>query len=171
MSFTNDNVLAEVIFDQFVPTSESGTAMHEHPFYSVGRHNRPDITIDLYDKTNDWYIGSIILECKYRKLSSFWYGSDDWSSKPQLRAYSMENNSRFTYNGIGEKLDVRPIKKVLVLTPDLAGDDVGSKKINTSIIPFKPTSDDSLTNHLMNVIDMVISEALDKSKYCQSLLG
>ena len=34
--------------------------------------------IDIYTKKDDWYIGSLILECKYRRLSSFWYGSAGW---------------------------------------------------------------------------------------------
>lgn len=152
MAFENDLVQIEVIFDQFVPTKASSTQLHNHPFYTVGKHKRPDITIDIYTKKDDWYIGSIILECKYRKLSSFWQGSSEWSSKPQIQAYYTENKSDLTYNEYGGHLDIRPIQSVIVLTPDIEGDGKSAVSINTLIRTLKP---DTTNRTLENIIDSI----------------
>lgn len=159
MVFSNDTIQLAVIFDQFVPTNASDTSLHEHPFYTVGKHKRPDITIDLYNKTNGWYIGSLILECKYRRLTSF-LGTNRWSSKEQIQSYYTDNKSSYTFNGIGGMLDTRPIQKVFVLTPDLNGNGVISADINTEIRPLRPEGAEGLMQSLMESIEQNIDERL-----------
>lgn len=162
MSFENDRVRVDVIFDQFIPNNASQTKLHVNPFYTVGKHKRPDITIDIYTKKDDWYIGSLILECKYRRLSSFWYGSAGWSSKPQIQAYYTDNKSDLTYNGLGGVLDIRPIQSVIVLTPDVFAEGKTAKNINTQIKTMKPDATNRILDSIMESIEEGIDERCKK---------
>lgn len=162
MSFENDKIRIDVIFDQFIPTNAAKTKLHENPFYTVGKHKRPDITVDIYTKQDDCYIGSIILECKYRKLSSFWYGSSDWSSKPQIQAYYTDNKSDLTYGGLGGAIDIRPIQAVIVLTPDVMGEGKTAKNINTLIKTMKPDASNKTIDSMMKSIEAEIEERYNR---------
>ena len=162
MCFENELIQLEVIFDQFVPSKANRTSLHKNPFYSVGKHRRPDITIDIYTKKDDWYIGSIILECKYRRLSSFWQGSSEWSSKPQIQAYYTENKSELTFNGYGGMLDMRPIQSVIVLTPDAQGDGKSESGINTLIRTLKPDENNMAISNIIDSIQHDINKQYQK---------
>jgi hypothetical protein len=162
MSFENELTRIDVIFDQFIPSKPSRTKLHDHPFYTVGKHKRPDITIDVYTKKDDWYIGSIILECKYRKLSSFWQGYSEWSSKPQIQAYYTDPKSDLTYDGLGGILDVRPVQSVIVLTPDVLGNGKSDPNINTLIRTLKPDETNETLDSIMQIIENQISARVKK---------
>ncbi len=164
MSFENDDVQVDVIFDQFIPTKPHKSKMHDHPFYTVGRHTRPDITIDVYSRKHGWYIGSIILECKYRKLSSFWQGNTSWSSRPQIQAYYTDAKSEYTYDGLGGLLDVRPVQSVIVLTPDLTGDGTAAPNINTLIRSLRPDISNGMIDLVMESVEACIAERLNKCR-------
>lgn len=159
MSFEDDRIRLDIIFDQFIPTNAAKTKLHANPFYTVGKHKRPDITIDVYTKENDCYIGSIILECKYRKLSSFWYGSSDWSSRPQIQAYYTDNKSEISYGGLGGKVDIRPIRAVIVLTPDVTAEGKQARNINTLIKTMKPDTSNGIIESIVSVIEMEIEKS------------
>lgn len=161
MSFENEAVQIDIIFDQFIPSNESKSQLHKNPFYIVGNHERPDITIDIYTKADNWYIGSIILECKYRKLSSFWEGKPEWSSKPQIRAYYTDAKSELTYNNLGGILDIRPVQSVIVLTPDILGEGTSAPGINTLIKTFKPDAANETLDKIMQVTLSGIDERLN----------
>lgn len=162
MSFENEITRIDVIFDQFIPSKASQTKLHEHPFYTVGRHKRPDITIDIYTKKDDWYIGSIILECKYRKLSSFWQGRSEWSSKPQIQAYYTDPKSELTYDGLGGFLDIRPVQSVIVLTPDIMGNGKSEPSINTLIRTLRPDETNETLENIMRTIEEQIAARVQK---------
>ena len=171
MSFENDKLSIDVIFDQYIPTSVAKTKKHSNPFYTVGKHKRPDITIDIYTKKDDCYIGTIILECKYRKLSSFWYGSSDWSSKPQIQAYYTDNKSDLSYSGLGGDLDIRPIQAVIVLTPDVAAEGKQARNINTLIKTMKPDSENCLINSVVGTIETMFEERYKKYELLEPLIA
>lgn len=163
MSFENEKVRVDVIFDQFIPSKPSQSKLHKNPFYTVGKHKRPDITIDIYTKKDDWYIGSIILECKYRKLSSFWQENSDWSSRPQIQAYYTDAKSDLTYDGLGGFLDARPVQSVIVLTPDILGDGKVVPNINTRIKTLKP---DATNETLANIMQTIEEGIEDRARKC-----
>lgn len=169
MSFEDDKVQLDVIFDQFVPSEASKTGLHDHPFYTVGRHKRPDITIDVYAKQDDWYIGSIILECKYRKLSSFMRGTSEGSSKPQFQAYYTDNKSELICDGIGGRLDMRPIQSVIVLTPDIDGDGKTERSINTLIRTLKPDATNETLSNIMGSVEHDIAAVYEKYNIVRKL--
>lgn len=162
MSFEDEKIQIDVIFDQFVPSKPSQSKLHAHPFYTVGKHKRPDITIDIYTRKDDWYIGSIILECKYRKLSSFWSDNPDWSSKSQIQSYYTDAKSDLAYGGLGGILDARPVQAVIVLTPDLMGDGKCAPNINTRIKVLKPDAADESLSSIMQIIEEKIDDRIRK---------
>lgn len=168
MAFENETVCVEVIFDQFLPTKAQKSTKHDHPFYAVGKHTRPDITIDVYTKKDDWYIGSLILECKYRKLSSFWNTTSDWSSKPQIHAYYTDAKSELTYGGLGGLFDMRPIQSVIVLTPDKSGEGKGDVGINTLIKALRPENTNEMISSVMDCIEKGIGERFQKCSMVKS---
>lgn len=162
MSFENDSTRIDVIFDQFIPSKATQSKLHDHPFYTVGKHKRPDITIDIYTKKDDWYIGSIILECKYRKLSSFWQGRSEWSSKPQIQAYYTDPKSDLTYDGLGGFLDIRPVQSVIVLTPDIMGNGKSEPSINTLIRTLRPDETNETLENIIRTIEEQIAARVQK---------
>ena len=171
MSFENELTRIDVIFDQFIPSKSSRTKLHDHPFYTVGKHKRPDITIDIYTKKDDWYIGSVILECKYRKLSSFWQGYSEWSSKPQIQAYYTDPKSDLTYDGLGGLLDMRPVQSVIVLTPDILGNCKSEPSINTLIRTLKPDETNESLENIMRTIEGQIAARVQKCSMVENVIA
>lgn len=171
MSFENELTRIDVIFDQFIPSKSSRTKLHDHPFYTVGKHKRPDITIDIYTKKDDWYIGSVILECKYRKLSSFWQGYSEWSSKPQIQAYYTDPKSDLTYDGLGGLLDMRPVQSVIVLTPDILGNGKSEPSINTLIRTLKPDETNESLENIMRTIEGQIAARVQKCSMVENVIA
>ena len=167
MIFSDERIRLDVIYDQTVPKTERNTSLYENPFFTMGSHNRPDIVINIYNKENDWYIGSVILECKYRKLSSFWQSLSTSSAKAQIVSYYSDNKSNFTFGGWGRLLDSRPIENVIVLTPDFLGDNRYFERTNTLIKALRPEKDGNLMNELLNSITLCIDNRL---KVCQELI-
>lgn len=166
MSFSNDEVKLNVIFDQFVPRSEAESNKEASPFYCVGNHRRPDITVDMYDKANNWYLGTIILECKYRKLNSFFRGEK--SSRPQLQAYYTDNRSRYLFGlenifDDDDSFDYHPIEAVVVLTPDLQGKGKKAAEIKMEVVPLKP-GDDEMVEQLKQIIEKKLKK---RRKQCE----
>ena len=92
MQFTDGEILLKVVFDQPLVFSNKKTTQ-ENPLYiakpqeTLKTHNRPDILIHVYDVKKEWYLGAIVLQCKYRKLNSFWTENGGRSSIGQLQAY------------------------------------------------------------------------------------
>lgn len=161
INFENKELRIQLIFDSILPSNKNGTTL-ENPLFIAKRHdnlinhNRPDIVINVYDVSSNWYLGSIILECKYRKLNSFWNDNSDRSSRGQFEMYYNNARSEYLYGTLGEVLKSRPVKKVIVLTPDSSGE--GKKQTDCEILvkTFKPNSVngliDSLQQELMNNI-------------------
>ncbi len=144
--FENERLRIELVFDDPLASDGEDTSEND-PLYIAklggNFHNRPDILINVYDRTNDWYIGSVILECKYRKCSSFLSRTDGWSSLNQFKAYSNDARSRYLYGGHKLSGLVRPVRRVIVLTPDLSRDGDEFQDFNIRIRGMKPTGDDS----------------------------
>lgn len=121
--FSNPVIRVDVVYDQCLPLEKEATDIN-HPLYIAKQHgnhrnhNRPDIVLNVYDNERNVYLGSIILECKYRKLHSFWSEDSTRSSRGQLEAYYNNARSSHLLAGLGESFNIRPISKVLALSPD-----------------------------------------------------
>lgn len=161
VEFESDDIYLKVVFDSSLSFTSKDTDMN-CPLYIAKTqeysrlHNRPDILIHVYDKKNNWYLGAIVLECKYRKLYSFWNASGERSSVGQLQAYYNNTRSEYHFGGKGKKWNIRPVKKVIVLTPDVHGDGKTQDDFGILVKGFKPTDTEewvvSLTKELNNVI-------------------
>lgn len=144
--FFNKKIRLELVYDQCLPLNNKKSDIN-NPLYiaenhsGYRNHNRPDIVINVYDKESEIYLGAIILECKYRKLNSFWNSSSPRSSRAQLEAYYNNARSTVLYNGLGETFDMRPVGKVLVLSPDEYAEGKKQEDFNIEIKTFKPSQD------------------------------
>lgn len=159
VTFSDSYTKLEVIFDKKLPNRKEDTSLSE-PLYIAAsdgnRHNKPDILINAYDKRNGWYIGSIILECKYRKLRSFWKGSD-WSSVNQFQTYSNNSRSKFLFDGKASRTTT-PVNRVIVLTPDQNGDGKKDEDFYVEVRGLKPADDDEWLKGLKNQLLDVLKE-------------
>lgn len=135
-----------MVYDQCLPLEKEATDIN-HPLYIAKQHgdrrnhNRPDIVLNVYDNERNVYLGSIILECKYRKLHSFWSEDSTRSSRGQLEAYYNNARSSHLLAGLGESFNIRPISKVLALSPDDRADGLEQEDFGIEIKTFKPTED------------------------------
>lgn len=159
IELANHELKLEIIFDRVLGFNRENTSLLD-PLYMVSstshRHNRPDILINVYDINNKWYIGSIVLECKYRKINSFW-GDNEWSSIQQFEAYYNNSRSKYLYDGKAFR-NMLPVNRVIVLTPDQNGDGRKLKDFNIEVKGFKPSDDDAWLNALNEQLTAIIME-------------
>lgn len=162
VTFEDSQVIIEVIFDAPLPTNSKDTEFKRplfiaKPHSKVSTHNRPDIVLNIFDKAKEWYLGTLIFECKYRKLNSFWSENSQWSSRGQLEAYYNNARSEYLYGGLGNILQSRPVKKVFVLTPDHNAEGREQKEFEILVKDLKPSMDDSLQK---SVEEAIINEII-----------
>ena len=165
ITLENDHSIIELVFDSVLPKKSNDVQAFNNPLYITritGRHNRPDICINIYSKTSGWYIGSFIIECKYRKLSSFWYGKT-WSSKEQIIAYHNDSKSPLFFDGYLDSFtSTRPVHQVLVFTPDVF-EQRSFPDDKVSLVTFKPKNNrvsiNEVCNNLLNSIYEKIEQA------------
>lgn len=170
------NLAVELIYNR-----EIGVNSHKDkdPFYyATGSdkkaHPLPDIRLDLYErfgKEPQKYYGTLILECKYRRTSSFWNESSDRSSHEQIQFYYTHSRTEWMYippqrdTQRGPFLSVKryPVKRVIVLTPD-------TKRPNDAVpgfvdfLPLKP----GLGSPLKSILGQFIDEQLGLGYYIDS---
>ena len=143
ISLEDNNLLLEIIYDICLPKKSHKIKLYNNPLFMTSEHCRPDICINLYSKKSTWYIGSFIIECKYRKLKAFARGGT-WSSQEQLKAYGNASKSSLYFGGKHEAHSPRPVKQVVVFSPD---DDSSQNREwaddNVRIKIFRPTADRS----------------------------
>ena len=141
ISLENDDLTLEIVYDVCLPKKSDATKLYDKPLFITGKHCRPDICINLYSKKSTWYIGSFVIECKYRKLKSFWNGNT-WSSREQIKAYHNDSKSPHYYGGKREADFPRPVSQVVVFSPDdIHSENREQVDDNVSIKIFKPTAD------------------------------
>lgn len=173
MQFSDGEILLKVVFDQPLLVFGNKKTMQEVPLYiaetqgTLKIHNRPDILIHVYDVKKEWYLGAIVLECKYRKINSFWTENGGRSSIGQLQAYYNNTRSDYHFGGKGKRLNIRPVKKVIVLTPDIHGDGRSQEDFGILVKGFKPTDTDELVESVTDELNAVISELKEISQELQ----
>lgn len=163
ITFEDKKVKIQITFDNPLPTNKVTTS-ETNPLFiakhhdNLRNHNRPDIVLNVYDKESKWYLGTVILECKYRKLNSFWSDNSMRSSRGQLEAYYNNARSKYLYGTLGEMLKSNPVKKVIVLTPDTYGEGKEQKDFSILVKGFKPSSNKGMENSLEEEILNEIQE-------------
>ncbi len=168
ISFRNDELRLDVIYDDPLEFNSARTSASD-PVYMAStaknRHNRPDILINVFDERIGWYIGSMVIECKYRKLNSFW-GSGTWSSITQFQSYYSNARSEYQYGGKGKILQTRPVRKVIILTPDQTGDGSRMRDFHVEICGFKPSED----NRWIRLLEQQIAKVTEEMKEAEKIL-
>ena len=171
IEFKSENVKLEVVFDKPLVFENKKTDISS-PLYVAKTqeyskmHNRPDILIYVYDIKNGWYLGSIVLECKYRKIYSI-EANGQRGSIGQLQAYYNNTRSEYLFGGWGKRLNMRPVRKVIVLTPDIKGDGKSQDDFSILFKSFKPADDEEWNKSLMDEVNFNIEELLNVSRDLQ----
>lgn len=166
IEFEDDNIRIDVIYDKPLPVDRANVSA-DNPLFIARHyggyrtHNRPDIVVNVYNKLDSMYMGTIILECKYRKLNSFWQENSTWSSRRQLESYYNDARSPLLFgHKLGEQTErIRPVTKVFVLTPDDLGEGKGQQEFGIVIKGFKASNtkerEESLKNDLFYEIELI----------------
>ncbi|MDO5521061.1 MAG: DUF2357 domain-containing protein [bacterium] len=172
--FYNKEVELVVQYDRTLYENENQTN-EKDPLYMVkmlngGSHNnKPDITIQMYSREYGCYMGSVILECKYRKVCSFWRWDSQRSSIGQLQTYYNNARSSYLYNGMGNRFGCNPVHQVIALTPDIIGDEVEEyTDFNIKVKSFKPSKTEDMFEGIKQLLNDNVKKAL---KDCRFLLG
>lgn len=116
--FRRGGIIYEFCYAPTIPDRGPG-----NPIYTVGRHKSPDLVINLYDENlpagdGPGFTGSIVIEIKYRRLSSFWreaHAGGGGSSLDQIYSYynDLRSGKLLLDNGLSN-----PVCKVFTLSPD-----------------------------------------------------
>ena len=171
IEFKNEDVRLEVIFDKPLVFENKKTDISS-PLYVAKTqeyskmHNRPDILIYVYDIKSGWYLGSIVLECKYRKIYSI-EANGQRGSIGQLQAYYNNTRSEYLFGGWGKRLNMRPVKKVIVLTPDVKGDGKSQDDYSILFKSFKPADNEQWNKSLMDEVNSIVKELCNVSRELQ----
>ncbi|WP_136608756.1 DUF2357 domain-containing protein [Paenibacillus dokdonensis] len=114
-----DDMRIHYVYDGVLPLASNQTNIDNLPLY-MGKHNRPDTRVDFYKK--DVYVGSLIIDFKYRPMNNFWRSSlQNSMARPremeQLIAYKRDSNSKFLYGeekgrNFREMHSPRPVREV-----------------------------------------------------------
>lgn len=173
IEFENDIIKMDVIFDTPLPLHSKDTN-EEYPLYIAKSfdnstpHNRPDILMNIFDKRCNWYLGSIVVECKYRKLASF-LSNTQRSSLDQLETYYNNARSKCLYGTLGERMNSRPVSKVIVLTPDMLGEGRQRADFNILVKALKPHKNENIENELISEICKNIEKMIQNSNDLQNI--
>ena len=150
----NEDSAVEIIYDSVLPKKSEQVKLYGHPLYITGKHTRPDICINMYSKKSGWYVGSFIIECKYRSLKAFWYGNT-WSSREQIKAYHNDSKSPLFFNGFLDRFTAsRPVLHVFTFTPDIF-DEREYSDDQVTLLTFRPTRD-------RNIVEKVCERLIDE---------
>lgn len=156
----NENSTVEIIYDSVLPKKSDQVKLYANPLYITGKHTRPDICINMYSKKSGWYVGSFIIECKYRSLLAFWYGNT-WSSREQIKAYHNDSKSPLFFNGLLDEItSSRPVRHVFVFTPDVF-DKKEYSDDQVTLLTFRPTTDKGIVNSVCEKLLERISKSVE----------
>lgn len=156
----NQDNAVEIVYDTVLPKKSDQVKLYGQPLYITGKHTRPDICINMYSKKSGWYVGSFIIECKYRSLKAFWYGNT-WSSREQIKAYHNDSKSPLFFNGF---LDLytssRPVHRVFTFTPDIF-DEREYSDDQVTLLTFRPTKDGDIVEKVCGRLIDEVSKAVE----------
>lgn len=86
-----------------------------------------------------------------------------------MEAYYNNARSRILYGGIGELFNIRPVTKVIVLTPDDFGDGQEQTDFGVLVKSFKASDDDKMVNELKTVLLSEIAQMRDRYELAKRL--
>jgi hypothetical protein len=123
--FKRENISILLKYDALLPTQSRLTTV-QNPLYTRGTHTRPDGRMDVYD--NEIYIGSIIMDFKYRPRISIWNESLIYQSQlnevmKQLVSYGDNVYSSYLFGANESPMihRISPIHGVWAIYPKRSG--------------------------------------------------
>lgn len=147
-----------LVFNQAIPHHESEVS-REIPLYIYARKNKPDIRIDIFTEDSDEYLGSIILDAKYKRLTTLLRERNEngyAGVAEQFRAYRNDPDSSLM--NIPSEIKPKPVESVVVLYPNDNSNNPNVLEKENSVIylQLKPgVGDDALRNELDKHLKMV----------------
>ena len=84
MTFRKGNVKLRAVYNGTIANNDSKTS-YDNPLKTHRKNNKPDIRIDIYKDKERRFLGSIILDTKYRSLKNIWNGHSN--SREQIYNY------------------------------------------------------------------------------------
>jgi hypothetical protein len=128
VSNLNSNTVVEMVkedltiklhFDKQIPYSSTKTDLDNSPLYTIDVNNRPDVRLDFY--RNNSFLGSIVMDFKFRKISSIWDNSktevkDRPTTMLQLTRYYTGLMSKYLLDNTNKML--RPVYEVWAFFPN-----------------------------------------------------
>ena len=159
--YENEEVRLALVYNQTL--GERSADRERDPLYFAtshnGRnHNHPDLLLHIFSKKTGWYVGSIILECKYRKVRQIWVG--ERSSLGQLETYYKNACSDEIYGGIGKLLRTNPVCGVMALTPDTSTAPIRSDHFPLETFALRPGKENrtrhALSAHILELIEKAL---------------
>ena len=116
LKLTREKTELLLYYDTQVPPSRREMREEDGAVFSHGRHRRPDGRMDFL--RDGQYLGTIVFDCKYRQVRSFWDGIGASSSAEQLRAYKNEFQSPYLDEDESRSMRLfRPVFWVWVFYP------------------------------------------------------
>lgn len=174
--FKKENIIIEVVFDKILPTNKNDTSLEEPLFIAKNHnnartHNRPDIIVSVFEEEMNWYLGSYVLECKYRKINSFWYENSTRSSRGQLETYYNNARSIYVMGDIGNRLQIRPVTKVYALTPDESEDGESEEEFGIVVKRFKASENEENQNLVKKEIYKEIGSLIERYNCIKQIMN
>lgn len=119
VEFFKDSLRIRVLYEEELPASAEGTRL-DKPLYTSSHHNLPDCRIDVFDERG--HIGSLLLDFKYRPLSSIWDRQlikthRQTKTMKQLDAYSTACRSPWYLKGRADELVLSVVHPVAEVWP------------------------------------------------------
>jgi hypothetical protein len=121
VEFKKDDICLSLVYDERLPFKKEDTIFTK-PVYTNGSNNRPDVRLDLYKL--DEYIGTIMIDFKYRPLWYIWDNNKlqfnrQTDTMRQLISYRNNIDSTFLYRKKypGQWHRYRPVHEVWAVYP------------------------------------------------------
>ncbi|MED2974584.1 DUF2357 domain-containing protein [Fictibacillus sp. B-59209] len=120
ITFRNEKLILKLTYDGKIPYQRQDTDPLSEPLYISSNNNRPDSRLDVYEE--DIYIGSLIIDFKYRSKRSVWdLGIVNTSHKSktmsQLLSYGSSCKSIHLYGANNGITHNNPIQEVWAIYP------------------------------------------------------
>lgn len=161
--FSNDDCLLRVAYDRRIPSHTDMCSIETDPYYTDGVHNRPDIRIDIYHNNRQLYLGSIVIECKYRRIKNF-YRNGTHNSREQISAYYDEAQTTLYFGRLAEIHDIRPVLRVFAVTPDDAALPRGLRDKHVLVRKMRPGCNaeiEDLRKEILGLIEGQVNKVKD----------
>ncbi|MFT8343561.1 MAG: DUF2357 domain-containing protein, partial [Clostridium beijerinckii] len=173
LSFKKDDIYMNLTYDDSIPNYSSETSIYNTPLYITSSNRQPDGRIDVYKR--DVYIGSIILEFKYRDRKGLWavnytrYQREMNSNViKQLTAYGDNCSTRYLFIKEGEKgskykNSIRPVMRVLIFYPKRTDVDIEIDEVEDHNLKFVRFTPEVLKN-AEESLELSILELLERAE-------